>query len=75
MSDETARDSTVTVDSHWNRVEMTIPEQVRLRIAADVGFNSAAAERVPECDNLERKIRTIARQSAPRALLGPAPAP
>jgi len=53
---------------------MAIPEQVRLRIADDVGFNSAAAERVPECDNLEKKIRTIARQSAPRALLGPAPA-
>ena len=56
------------------KVEMAIPEQVRLRIADGVGFNSAAAERVPECDNLEKKIRTIARQSAPRVQLEPAPA-
>ena len=74
MNDETAREATVTADSHWNRFEMAIPEQVRLRIADGVGFNSAAAERVPECDNLEKKIRTIARQSAPRVQLEPAPA-
>jgi hypothetical protein len=38
--------------------------------ADDIGLNSAGAERVPECDNSEKKIRLIACRNSGRAAPG-----
>jgi len=43
-----------------------ITEHGRLRIAGGAGLNSPAAERVPECDNSGKKIRTIASRGSVR---------